>query len=171
MITEVAPIVTSRVGTEGSHTLSRYLATGGYAGLRKALTMTPEAVHEEVNKASLLGRGGAGFAAGRKWGMLRKSETTYLVVNGDESEPATFKDHLLIEDDPHQIIEGSIICAYAIGAKQAFLYCRGEFFGGVTSTSAIPLRDSRVYRPDIPRRSSKRLRTSMSKPRVRSRPK
>ena len=79
--------------------------------------MTPEAVAEEVNKASLLGRGGAGFPAGRKWSMLRKAETTYLVINGDESEPATFKDHLLIERDPHQIIEGTIIAAYAIGAS------------------------------------------------------
>ena len=93
--------------------------------------MTPEAVAEEVNTASLLGRGGAGFPAGRKWSMLRKAPTTYLVVNGDESEPATFKDHLLIERDPHQIIEGTIIAAYAIGAAQAFIYCRGEFALGL----------------------------------------
>jgi NADH-quinone oxidoreductase subunit F len=121
------PIVTRRFGLPGSHTLEGYLATGGYEGLRKALSMTPEAVHEEVNAASLLGRGGAGFPAGRKWSMLRKAETTYLVVNGDESEPATFKDHLLIENDPHQVIEGAVIAAYAIGARQAFIFCRGEF--------------------------------------------
>ena len=131
MITSPEPIVTRRLQYPDSHTLERYLATGGYEGLRKALTMTPEAVAEEVNKASLLGRGGAGFPAGRKWSMLRKAPTTYLVVNGDESEPATFKDHLLIERDPHQIIEGTIICAYAIGAAQAFIFCRGEFALGL----------------------------------------
>jgi NADH-quinone oxidoreductase subunit F len=112
---------------EDSYTLERYLATGGYDGLRKALSMPPEKVQEEVNIASLLGRGGAGFPAGRKWSMRRPAPTTYLVVNGDESEPATFKDHMLIEGDPHQIIEGAIIAAYAIGAAAAFLFCRGEF--------------------------------------------
>ncbi|HEY5274153.1 MAG TPA: NADH-quinone oxidoreductase subunit NuoF [Acidimicrobiales bacterium] len=127
MITNAAPIVTRRLGYDDSHTRERYLATGGYDGLRKALTLQPEQVAEEVNKASLLGRGGAGFPAGRKWSMLRKASIAYLVVNGDESEPATFKDHLLVERDPHQIIEGTIIAAYAIGATKAFIFCRGEF--------------------------------------------
>jgi NADH-quinone oxidoreductase subunit F len=127
VITEHPLIVTSRLHYEDSYTLSRYLATGGYDGLRKALSMTPEAVQEEVNTASLLGRGGAGFPAGRKWSMRRPADTTYLVVNGDESEPATFKDHMLIEGDPHQVIEGTIIAAYAVGAAAAFLFCRGEF--------------------------------------------
>jgi NADH-quinone oxidoreductase subunit F len=127
MITNAAPIITRRLGYDDSHTLERYLATGGYDGLRKALTLQPEQVAEEVNKASLLGRGGAGFPAGRKWSMLRKAPIAYLVVNGDESEPATFKDHLLVERDPHQIIEGTIIAAYAIGATKAFIFCRGEF--------------------------------------------
>ena len=116
MLTDAPRIVTARLGHEDSHTLERYLATGGYEGLRKALSMTPEAVHDEINTASLLGRGGAGFPAGRKWSMLRQAPTTYLVINGDESEPATFKDHLLIERDPHQIVEGTIIAAYSIGA-------------------------------------------------------
>ncbi len=130
-VTEAPRIVTSRLGFEDSHTLERYLATGGYEGLKKALTMTPEEVAAEVDTASLLGRGGAGFPAGRKWSMLRKAPTTYLVINGDESEPATFKDHLLIERDPHQIIEGVLIAAYAIGAAQAFIYIRGEFALGL----------------------------------------
>ena len=104
-------IVTSRVDDADSYTLSHYLETGGYNGLRHALEMDPSDVHEEVNAASLLGRGGAGFPAGRKWSMVRPAKTTYLVVNGDESEPATFKDHLLIERDPHQIIEGTAIAA------------------------------------------------------------
>ncbi|MGH9293925.1 MAG: NADH-quinone oxidoreductase subunit NuoF [Acidimicrobiales bacterium] len=136
MITDAPRIVTSRLGYEDSHTLERYLATGGYSALRKALSMSPEAVHDQVNTASLLGRGGAGFPAGRKWSMLAKADTTYLVVNGDESEPATFKDHLLIERDPHQIIEGTIIAAYAIGARQAFIYCRGEFALGLERLGA-----------------------------------
>ncbi len=131
MITGAAPIVTARMGHDDSYTLERYLATGGYEGLRRALEMGPEQVRAEVDKASLLGRGGAGFPAGRKWSMLRQSEVTYLVVNGDESEPATFKDHLLVERDPHQVVEGAIIAAFAIGAAQAFIFCRGEFALGL----------------------------------------
>src|ERR1700749_2274317 len=113
-ITDAPKIVTARLGYNDSFTLERYLATGGYEGLRKALTMTPEAVASEVDAASLLGRGGAGFPAGRKWSMMRKNPVTYLVINGDESEPATFKDHLLVERDPHQLIEGVLIAAFAL---------------------------------------------------------
>ncbi|HQU27280.1 MAG TPA: NADH-quinone oxidoreductase subunit F, partial [Acidimicrobiales bacterium] len=124
-------IVTSRLAYEDSHTLARYLATGGYEALRKALSMHPEKVAAEVDQASLLGRGGAGFPAGRKWSMLRPSEVAYLVVNGDESEPATFKDHLLVERDPHQLVEGVIIAAYALQVNRAFIYLRGEFALGL----------------------------------------
>jgi len=130
-VTDAPRIVTARLDHADSHTLGRYLATGGYEGLRKALTMTPAAVASEVDAASLLGRGGAGFPAGRKWSMLKKDPVTYLVVNGDESEPATFKDHLLIERDPHQILEGMIISAYALQVTQAFVYIRGEFALGL----------------------------------------
>ena len=135
-ITDPPKIVTARLGHADSHTLERYLATGGYDGLRKALTMTPEAVAHEVDTASLLGRGGAGFPAGRKWAMLRKNPVTYLVVNGDESEPATFKDHLLIERDPHQLIEGVLIAAYALQVSQAFIFIRGEFALGLERVQA-----------------------------------
>jgi NADH-quinone oxidoreductase subunit F len=124
-------IVTAHIGNDQSWTLDGYLAAGGYDALRKALAMSPEEVQAEVDAANLLGRGGAGFPAGRKWSMLRKAEPVYLVVNGDESEPSTFKDHMLIEQDPHQIIEGAMICAYAIGADRVFLYCRGEFALGI----------------------------------------
>jgi NADH-quinone oxidoreductase subunit F len=128
VITSAAPIVTARLRRrEDAHTLSGYLASGGYEGLRKALSMHPEEVAKQVDQASLLGRGGAGFPAGRKWSMLRPNAVRYLVVNGDESEPATFKDHLLLVRDPHQIIEGTLIAAYAIQATQAFIYVRGEF--------------------------------------------
>jgi NADH-quinone oxidoreductase subunit F len=126
-ITDAPRIVSSRLGKPHSWTLESYLGDGGYEPLRKALTMTPEQLHEHVNTANILGRGGAGFEAGRKWGMLRKAEPVYLTVNGDESEPATFKDHALMEGDPHQVIEGSLICAYAISAAQVFIFVRGEF--------------------------------------------
>jgi NADH-quinone oxidoreductase subunit F len=124
-------IVLSRTEFADSHTWTRYLATGGYEGLKKALTMFPEAVASEVDQASLLGRGGAGFPAGRKWSMLRKAPISYLVVNGDESEPATFKDHLLVERDPHQLIEGCIIAAYALQVTTVYVFLRGEFALGL----------------------------------------
>lgn len=130
-LTEAPRIVTSRMDYEDSHTLERYLATGGYLAFKKALKMTPEQVAAEVDTASLLGRGGAGFPAGRKWSMLGKGPVTYLVVNGDESEPATFKDHLLVERDPHQLVEGVLIAAYALQVSQAFIYLRGEFALGL----------------------------------------
>jgi NADH-quinone oxidoreductase subunit F len=135
-VTDAPKIVTARLEYEDSHTLERYLATEGYEGLRKALTMTPEAVSGEVDAVSLLGRGGAGFPAGRKWSMLRKAPTSYLVVNGDESEPATFKDHLLIERDPHQLVEGVVIAAYALQVTTVFLYIRGEFALGLERVTA-----------------------------------
>lgn len=130
-VTDAPRIVTRRLQYDDSHTLARYLETGGYEALKKALSMTPEAVAAQVDTASLLGRGGAGFPAGRKWSMLRKDPVTYLVVNGDESEPATFKDHLLIERDPHQLIEGALIAAYALQVTQAFIFIRGEFALGL----------------------------------------
>jgi NADH-quinone oxidoreductase subunit F len=120
-------IVTSRLGFDDGHTLARYLETGGYTSLRKALAMAPADVAAEVDAASLLGRGGAGFPAGRKWSMLRKADLSYLVVNGDESEPATFKDHLLMERDPHQLIEGIVISAWALQVSMVFVFVRGEF--------------------------------------------
>jgi NADH-quinone oxidoreductase subunit F len=137
-------IVTGRIGLERSWTLESYLANNGYAGLRKALTLAPEGFHAQVNTANLLGRGGAGFEAGRKWGMLAKSDPVYLVINGDESEPATFKDHMLIEEDPHQLIEGALICAYAVRADQIFLFIRGEFALGLERVSAA-LNEAYAY--------------------------
>ena len=120
-------VVTSRFQFEDAHTLERYHATGGYRGLRKALTMTPAEVSDEVKKSTLLGRGGAGFPAGTKWGFTPQGVwPRYLVVNGDESEPGTYKDRLLMERDPHQLIEGCVIACYALGLNQCFLYVRGE---------------------------------------------
>jgi NADH-quinone oxidoreductase subunit F len=123
----VPQIITSRFELDDSHTIERYEATGGYQALRKALAMAPEEVIEEVKTASLLGRGGAGFPAGIKWGFCPAGVwPRYLVVNGDESEPGTYKDRLLMERDPHQLIEGVLLACYAVGCAQAFLYVRGE---------------------------------------------
>ena len=120
-------IVTARRDLDDGHTLEGYLRTGGYAGLRRALAAPPAAVHAEVRAASLLGRGGAGFPAGVKWGFCPPDAwPRYLVVNGDESEPGTYKDRLLMERDPHQLIEGCLIACYALGLSQCFLYVRGE---------------------------------------------
>ncbi len=136
MITDAEAIVSNRVGVPNSWGLRTYLQSGGYQGLRKALAMGPEAVRDEVMTANILGRGGAGFEAGKKWSMLRQAEPSYLVINGDESEPCTFKDHMLMEADPHQIIEGTLICAFAVGASQAFIYVRGEFALGIERMTA-----------------------------------
>lgn len=106
-----------------------YLANDGYAALKRALKeMGPADVTNEVKKAGLRGRGGAGFPAGVKWGFIPKDIfPKYIVVNADESEPGTFKDREIIEYNPHQFIEGVILCAYAVGAETAYIYGRGEF--------------------------------------------
>ncbi|MCX6507126.1 MAG: NADH-quinone oxidoreductase subunit NuoF [Actinobacteria bacterium] len=127
MITDAPRITTSRFDNADSFTLAGFEATGGYQALRKAILMGPEAVAGEVKTATLLGRGGAGFPAGVKWGLAPENVwPRYLVVNGDESEPGTYKDRLLMERDPHQLIEGVLLACYAIGCGQAFLYVRGE---------------------------------------------
>ena len=127
MITDAPRIITSRFDNADSFTLAGYEATGGYQALRKALSMGPAAVADEVKTATLLGRGGAGFPAGVKWGLAPENVwPRYLVVNGDESEPGTYKDRLLMERDPHQLVEGVLLACYAIGCGQAFLYVRGE---------------------------------------------
>ncbi len=119
-------IVTSRFLHDDSHTLARSEATGGYSALRAVLQTPPPEAADLVKEAVLLGRGGAGFPAGIKWGFMPPVWPRYLVVNGDESEPGTYKDRLLMERDPHQLIEGCIIACYALGLNQCFLYVRGE---------------------------------------------
>src|SRR3989475_3551232 len=114
--------------------LDVYLAHGGYAATRKALTTCkPEDLVEMVKASNLRGRGGAGFPTGMKWSFLPKQseKPVYLAVNADESEPGTFKDREIIEDDPHQLLEGIIISAYAIRCHTAYVYIRGEFARGV----------------------------------------
>ncbi|MDX9912771.1 MAG: NADH-quinone oxidoreductase subunit NuoF [Phycisphaerales bacterium] len=110
-----------------------YVRTGGYQGLRKALSMKPSDVTEEVKKSTLRGRGGAGFPTGLKWTFLPKIEAgvdpgpRYLAINADESEPGTFKDRLLMDFDPHLVLEGIAICMYACRLNKAYIYIRGEY--------------------------------------------
>src|SRR5256885_12333312 len=110
--------------------LGAYSARGGYEGMRRALSMSPEAVIDEVDKSGLRGRGGAGFATGRKWKFIPKDPavTKYVVINADEGEPGTFKDRTLLESDPHRLIEGIVIASYAVGAHLAFVYLRREVY-------------------------------------------
>ncbi len=106
-----------------------YLKNGGYAELKKALSMKPEEIVNEVKASGLRGRGGAGFPCGVKWGFIKRGgpKPTYLICNADESEPGTFKDRYIIHQDPHQLIEGMIISCFAVGANLAYIYIRGEF--------------------------------------------
>jgi NADH-quinone oxidoreductase subunit F len=132
MSTAFEPILTRNIGTPNSEKIDAYLSSGGYAALQKALQMDRDALIQEVRASGLRGRGGAGFPAGLKWGFLPKGDQTkYVCINTDEGEPGTFKDRLIVEHDPHSIIEGAIIAAYAVNAHRAFVYIRGEFFLGV----------------------------------------
>jgi NADH-quinone oxidoreductase subunit F len=123
------PVLTKNVGKPEALTLKGYRQLGGYEGLTKALTLEPDAVIDEVKKSGLRGRGGAGFPAGMKWSFIPKGKDKpkYLVCNADESEPGTFKDRLLMENDPHQLIEGCAICCYAVAANTCYIYIRGEY--------------------------------------------
>jgi len=122
-------IITQRFGIPDVTSMDVYLQHGGYQGLRKALGMKPEDVINEVKKSGLRGRGGAGFNAGMKWGFVPKQtdKPKYVVCNADESEPGTCKDRVLMEYDPHQLIEGIAIAGYAIQAHQGYIYIRGEY--------------------------------------------
>ena len=106
-----------------------YLHDGGYEELKKAFTMKPEQIVNEVKASGLRGRGGAGFPCGVKWGFIKPggSKPVYLICNADESEPGTFKDRYIIHQDPHQLLEGMIISCYAVNARLAYIYIRGEF--------------------------------------------
>lgn len=109
--------------------LDTYLKNGGYDGLKKALSMKPAEVIDMVKASGLRGRGGAGFSAGMKWSFIPQSEPVkYVTVNCDESETGTFKDREIVETNPHQLIEGALICAYAVQAKAVYIYLRGEFW-------------------------------------------
>jgi NADH-quinone oxidoreductase subunit F len=124
------PVLTRFVREPNSFTLDVSLKHGAYEGLRKALTMEPGQVIDAVKASGLRGRGGAGFPTGMKWGFVPKDspKPKYVCCNADESEPGTFKDHVLMERNPHLVIEGVAIACYAIGAKTGYIYIRGEFW-------------------------------------------
>ena len=133
-------IISSRFDVKGNHTFATYSANGGYGSLGKLFAMKPDDVIEEVKKSGLRGRGGAGFPTGMKWSFIPKGneKPKYLCVNADEGEPGTFKDRLILERDPHALIEGIIICCYAVGIKNAYIYIRGEYdFPLARLTSAV----------------------------------
>lgn len=124
------PLLLARFKSENSHTLEVAQKHGAYEALKKVLnSMTPEGVIEEVKKSALRGRGGAGFPTGMKWSFVPKDspKPKYVVCNADESEPGTFKDRYLMERDPHMLIEGMLIAAYALGSKATYIYTRGEY--------------------------------------------
>ncbi len=124
------PVISRRFGIPDSHKLDVYVKHDGYKALEKALKqMTPDQVIEEVKESNLRGRGGAGFPAGAKWSFVPKDPTKpkYVIANADESEPGTCKDRPLMEFDPHQLIEGMLIAAKAVGAHQGYIYIRGEY--------------------------------------------
>jgi len=125
------PVLTKHVGEPNAYTLEFYMKNQrGYEALRKALIMEPNDIIEQVKASGLRGRGGAGFPTGMKWQFVLKDtpKPKYICCNADESEPGTFKDHVLMERNPHLLIEGCAISCYAIGAKVAYIYIRGEFY-------------------------------------------
>jgi NADH-quinone oxidoreductase subunit F len=123
------PVLTRNRDNPAVLTLAGYRAAGGYQALAKGLAMEPGALIDVVKASGLRGRGGAGFPAGLKWSFVPKEtdKPKYLVCNADESEPGTFKDRMLMEKDPHQLLEGCILCSYAVGAAVTYIYIRGEY--------------------------------------------
>ena len=117
-----------RENLEDSHLIDSYEKNNGYSTAKKTLLeSSPEKILEEIKASNIRGRGGAGFPTGVKWGFLAEDEDRYLVINADESEPGTFKDRILLERDPHQLIEGMIITCFSANIKDAFIYIRGEY--------------------------------------------
>jgi len=122
-------IVLENVGRIDPDSLDQAIETGAYTALKKVIEgkITREAVIDEVDRSGLRGRGGAGFPTGKKWSLLAPGDERYLLCNADEGEPGTFKDRLIMEGDPHRLIEGMILAGYAIGAEKGYIYIRGEY--------------------------------------------
>ncbi len=122
-------VLTRRFGLPGGPSLDTYLATDGFAGFRRSLEMKPEEIIDQVKISNLRGRGGAGFPTGLKWGFVPRNSKAprYIVVNADEGEPGTCKDRLLMENDPHQLLEGMLIAGRAVDAHTGYIYVRGEY--------------------------------------------
>jgi len=128
----VVKVLTAGIGEANLRDLDVYRERGGYEQFRRAVTeMKPAELVDLVSRSGLRGRGGAGFPTGRKWSFLpNNGRPRYMVCNCDEAEPGTFKDHMLLEETPHQVLEGILIGTYAIGSDHAFIYIRGEFQHG-----------------------------------------
>src|SRR5688500_14031000 len=128
-VADFEPVLLANINLENSHTLQVYESRGGYNALKKMLReKTPAEVTDLVKGSGLRGRGGAGFPTGLKWTFLdRKSRPIYFCLNADESEPGTFNNRILMELDPHQVIEGLILSCYATGASTAYFYMRYEY--------------------------------------------
>jgi NADH-quinone oxidoreductase subunit F len=123
------PLQLKRMHIKDGHTLKVYQETGGYESLKKAMNMSQDEIINEVKGSALRGRGGAGFPTGMKWSFVPRQspKPKYVVCNADESEPGTFKDRYLLERDPHALIEGMLIAAFALGAQTCYIYYRGEY--------------------------------------------
>ena len=122
-------LILRRCGYIDPECIDQYIASGGYAGLDKTLKMKPEAIIEQLRESGLRGRGGAGFPAHRKWEACRQAEGSpkYVICNADEGDPGAFMDRVVLESDPHQVIEGMVIAGYVIGAEQGYVYVRAEY--------------------------------------------
>ncbi len=122
-------IVLRNCGVIDPSSFEHYLARGGYKGIERAFSMSPEEVIEEMKASGLRGRGGAGFPTGVKWGFARasKSDEKYIICNADEGDPGAFMDRSVLEGDPHSVIEGLMVAGYAIGARHAYIYVRSEY--------------------------------------------
>jgi len=130
LLKEQPRIVLRNCGVIDPEKIEEYIAEGGYEAIGKALTaMKPEDIIDEIKKSGLAGRGGASFSTGMKWDFARRAQgdIKYIICNADEGEPGTFKDRLILEGDPHKLIEGMMLAGYAVGANQGFVYIRGEY--------------------------------------------
>jgi NADH-quinone oxidoreductase subunit F len=129
------PVLLRNAWKPNSTSIDVFKSGGGYANLEKHLTLTPDQIIEQVKRSTLRGRGGAGFPTGLKWTFLPKDnkQPRYLVVNADESEPGTFKDRLILENDPHQLLEACVVSSHALRAKLCYIYIRGEFHQAIRS--------------------------------------
>ncbi|MBZ4650941.1 NADH-quinone oxidoreductase subunit NuoF [Thermosipho sp. (in: thermotogales)] len=132
-ITKEYKIVTRNIGKIDPKNIDEYIANDGYFALTKALSMKPEEIINEIKESGLRGRGGAGFPTGLKWEFAYKTDADqkYIVCNADEGEPGTYKDRLIMEGDPHSVIEAMIIAGYAVGATKGYIYIRGEYYGSI----------------------------------------
>jgi (2Fe-2S) ferredoxin len=129
MLKEQPRIVLKNSGIINPENIDEYIAADGYEGVARTFSLKPEGVIEEIKQSGLVGRGGAAFPTAMKWDFARKAPGAqkYIICNADEGEPGTFKDRLILEGDPHKLIEGMLIAGYAIGATKGFIYIRGEY--------------------------------------------